>query len=169
MRCRRTLSWKGGAKVAFTFGGVTDRARLSARRSACTTVRRFVFTCVIAIKTAAWLLGLPTLVIADAEFVTVVKVLSNDDHGIIVRANGNAYQIEKGIGCPSFSRYEGKQGLVSSPGLFLGIGSESILPNDNQKCRIWNSKEFGRWGDRANTDERAAPFKDTPRALASTS
>jgi len=90
---------------------------------------------------------LPSTAMADAEFVTVAKILRNDDFGIIVRSNGAAYQIEKGVGCISFWRYEGKKVLISSPGLFLGIGAELILPNDNQKCKIWNSKELGSWND----------------------
>ena len=79
---------------------------------------------------------------ASAEWVYVEKVLSNDDNGIIVRANGEAYQIEKGTGCLSFWRYEGRRVLVSSPGMFLGAGSELILPDADQKCRIWDSKFF---------------------------
>lgn len=82
---------------------------------------------------------------AATEFVVVAKILSNDDHGIIVRSNGEAYQIEKGVGCLSFWRYEGKQVLVVSPGMFLGVGSKLVLPDDNQECRIWDSKELGRW------------------------
>jgi hypothetical protein len=82
---------------------------------------------------------------AASEFVFVAKILSNDDHGIIVRSSGNAYQIEKGVGCLSFWHYEGKRVLVVSPGLFLGVGSKIVLPDDNQECRIWDSKELGQW------------------------
>ena len=92
------------------------------------------------------LLGISMPGWAGVEFVTVVKILSNDDHGIIVRSNGEAHEIEKGVGCLSFWRYEGKQVLVFSPGAFLGVGSEVILPDNNQRCRIWNSKELGQWG-----------------------
>jgi hypothetical protein len=108
-----------------------------------------------------FIFGLSTHALAATEFVTVVKILSNDDHGIIVRSNGDAYQIEKGVGCPSFWRYEGKQVLVSSPGLFLGVGSELILPDDNQRCRIWDSKELGRWGG-ASTEQPSKPSKRVP-------
>jgi hypothetical protein len=82
---------------------------------------------------------------AASEFVFVAKILSNDDHGIIVRSNGDAYQIEKGVGCLSFWRYEGKQALIVSPGMFLGVGSKLVLPDDSQECRIWDSKELGQW------------------------
>jgi len=94
--------------------------------------------------------------IAGVEFVTVVKILSNDDHGIIVRSNGDAYQIEKGVGCLSFWRYEGKQVLVSSPGIFLGVGSSLILPDENQTCRIWDFKELGPWSG-AESDQHSQP------------
>ena len=82
---------------------------------------------------------------ASEEWVYVEKVLSNDDIGIIVRANGDAYQIEKATGCISFRRYEGKHVLVNSPSIFLGIGSALILPDVDQKCRIQDSKFLGRW------------------------
>lgn len=84
---------------------------------------------------------------AGSELVTVAKIMSNDDKGIIVRPNGEAYLIEKGVGCLSFWKYEGRQALVLSPGSFLGVGSELILPNDGQKCRIWDSKELGQWSE----------------------
>ena len=112
------------------------------------------------------MLGLSTPALAGTEFVTVVKILSNDDHGIIVRGNGNAYQIEKGVGYLSFWRYEGKQVLVSSPGLFLGVGSALILPDDNQKCRIWDSKELGQWGGNA-TEQSSKPSNRPPLKPAS--
>jgi len=83
--------------------------------------------------------------IAGAEWVFVAKVLSDDNKGIIVRANGEAYLIEKGIGCLSFWRYEGKRVLIVSPGLFLGVGSKLVLPDADQQCRIWDSKTLGQW------------------------
>ena len=66
-----------------------------------------------------------------------------DDNAIVVRENGDAYQIEKGVGCLSLWRFEGKAVLINSPGLFLGVGSELILPAADQKCRIWNSSSLG--------------------------
>lgn len=111
---------------------------------------------------------LPRDVLAATEFVTVVKVFSNDDQGIIVRSNGDAYQIEKGAGCPSFWRYEGRHVLVSSPGLFLGAGSKLILPDDNQECRIWDSKEIGQW-EGASTVQSSNSTRRTPSKPASRS
>jgi hypothetical protein len=82
---------------------------------------------------------------AKSEWVYVAKVLDDDDKGIIVRRNGDAYIIEKGVGCISFWRYENKNILISSPGLFLGVGSALILPEQGQQCRIWDSSGLESW------------------------
>lgn len=78
---------------------------------------------------------------AVSEWVSLYKAL--DDNAIVVRKNGDAYQIEKGVGCLSLWRFEGKAVLITSPGSFLGVGSELILPDADQKCRIWNSSSLG--------------------------
>ncbi|KPN75978.1 MULTISPECIES: hypothetical protein [Shewanella] len=78
---------------------------------------------------------------AASEWVYLYKAM--DDNAIVVRKNGDAYQIEKGVGCLSIWRFEGKAVLISSPGLFLGVGSELILPDADQKCRIWDSSSLG--------------------------
>jgi hypothetical protein len=79
---------------------------------------------------------------AATEYVTVVKVLENDDKGVIERENGERWLIEKGVGAISFWRYEGKRVLINSPGLFCGVGSKVILPNDDQEARIWNAERL---------------------------
>ena len=73
----------------------------------------------------------------------VARILSNDDGALLVRNDGEGYLVELGVGCLSIWRYEGRKVLVVSPGLFLGIGSELLLPEDAQKCRIWNSSYVG--------------------------
>lgn len=65
-----------------------------------------------------------------------------DDNAIVVRSNEQTYHLEKGAGCFSLTRYEGKKVLITSPGLFLGVGTELILPDENQKCRVWESSEL---------------------------
>lgn len=80
-------------------------------------------------------------VYARAEYVYIQKTMG--DQAIIVRKNGDAYLIEKGVGCLSLWRYEGKLVLINSPGIFLGVGSELLIPDLNQKCRIWNSEYLG--------------------------
>lgn len=82
---------------------------------------------------------------ARAEEVYVAKVMNDDDNAIIVRGNGEAHLIEKGVGCLSLWRYEGKRVLIISPGIFLGIGSRLLIPEAGQECRIWDSKELGTW------------------------
>ncbi len=78
------------------------------------------------------------LAFGATEYVTLVKVFQDDDKGIIQRLNGERWMIEKGVGAISFWRYEGKKVLIESPGLFAGVGSRVILPNDAQEARIWN-------------------------------
>lgn len=78
---------------------------------------------------------------AASEWVHLYKAMNDD--AIVVRKNGDAYQIEKGVGCLSLWQFEGKAILISSPGLFLGVGSELILPDSDQKCRIWDSSSLG--------------------------
>jgi len=78
---------------------------------------------------------------AGTEYVYVQKTM--DNQAIIVRKNGDAYLIEKGVGCLSLWRYEDKVVLINSPGIFLGVGSELLIPSLNQKCRIWDSEYLG--------------------------
>ena len=76
---------------------------------------------------------------AASEAVGVLKVL--DDSGskvVIIRRTGERYIVEYGVGCLSMWRYEGKAIIINSPGLFGGIGSNLILPNEQQTCRVWN-------------------------------
>lgn len=74
------------------------------------------------------------------EYVFVQKVM--DDKAVIVRSTGATYVIEKGVGCLSLWRYEGKRVIIGSPGLFLGVGSRLLIPDLGQECRIWDSKEI---------------------------
>lgn len=78
--------------------------------------------------------------VAATETVQVTKAM--DDKAIITRRNGESYLIEKGVGCLSLWRYEGKTVLIVSPGLFLGVGSRLLIPELDQECRIWNSERL---------------------------
>jgi hypothetical protein len=78
---------------------------------------------------------------AGAEYVFVQKAM--DDNAIIITHNGDAYLIEKGVGCLSLWRYEGKSVLINSPGIFLGTGSELLILDLGQKCRVWNPEYLG--------------------------
>lgn len=77
-------------------------------------------------------------VTAATASVRVTKAM--DDKAIITRRSGESYLIEKGVGCLSLWRYEGKTVLIVSPGLFLGVGSKLLIPEVDQECRIWDSK-----------------------------
>lgn len=97
-------------------------------------------------RTRTWLLlvvataAVPTVAAAQSgEYVTVQKVM--DDRAIVIRGNGATYLIETGVGCLSLWRYEGKRVILSSPGLFLGVGSKLIIPDLGQECRVWNSTQ----------------------------
>jgi hypothetical protein len=101
------------------------------------------------LRASAFLMGMGGLAIfssaivsiaAVTEYVLVQKVLA-DDKAVIVRANGDTFLIEKGIGCLSLPRHEGKRVVIDSPGRFLGIGSRLLIPDVNQECRIRSSEE----------------------------
>lgn len=92
---------------------------------------------------AALIALVPSPAHAAAEEVLLYKVTGGGDEGIIVRANGDAYQIRKGIGCLGFESREGRTIIVTSSGLFLGIGSEVVIPERGQSCRVWESTSLG--------------------------
>jgi hypothetical protein len=97
-----------------------------------------------AILIAAALIALaPSPAHAAAEEVLLYKVIGGGDEGIIVRANGDAYQIRKGVGCLGFGSREGRTIIITSPGLFLGVGSEVVIPERGQSCRVWESTSVG--------------------------
>ncbi|HUI07262.1 MAG TPA: hypothetical protein VL486_09680 [Verrucomicrobiae bacterium] len=72
----------------------------------------------------------------------MLKVMDIESKAIIQRANGEMYLIEYGVGALSLWRYEGKVVLVYSPGLFLGVGSSIVLPEVEEKARIWNAERL---------------------------
>lgn len=77
---------------------------------------------------------------AASEYVYVYSVDYNEDTAIVVRRNGDVYMIEKGVGCLSLWSFTEKTVVIESPGLFAGVGSHLIIPDLEQKCRIWNAK-----------------------------
>ena len=105
---------------------------------------------------------LATQVFAATEAVLLLKVMDSDSKAIIERKNGEQYLIEYGVGVISIWRYEGKAVLIQSPGIFLGIGSSIILPNDDQKARIWDSKLLGDSGGSSGlpTDDSGLAIED---------
>src|SRR5215204_4640080 len=95
-----------------------------------------------------------TLIVASAaiaavEEVYVQKVLASGDKAVVLRRNGDAYLIEHGVGCLSLVRFEGRRVVITSPGLFLGVGSTLLILEEKQECRIWSSEQIGTgysWG-----------------------
>ena len=75
------------------------------------------------------------------EFVTVEKVDDSNYRVIITRANGEVWLLEYGVGCLSLWLLEGRQVIISSPGLFAGVGSQIIIPDRDQSCRIWDRRQ----------------------------
>jgi len=100
---------------------------------------------------------------AATESVRVAKVLDDDDKTIIVRRNGESYLIEKGVGCLSLRRFEAKEVLIVSSGLFLGIGSRLLIPDADQECRIWDSERVSNDSSRSTrpSSQREAPSGDS--------
>jgi hypothetical protein len=106
-----------------------------------------------ALRVAIVILSACSAAHAGMESVVVKKAM--DDKAIIVRASGEMYLIEKGVGCLSLWRYEGKRVYINSPGLFSGVGSSLLIPDADQQCRIWNSESLG--------SESAKPAYQPPR------
>jgi hypothetical protein len=94
---------------------------------------------------AVGMLALPWPARAAAEWVHVAQILSDGDKAIVVRHTGEAYLIAKGAGCIALWRKESRTVLINSPGMFLGAGSQLILPDDGQECRIWDVEALGSW------------------------
>lgn len=112
-------------------------------------------------------LALPrTLHAQRAEYVTVVSVAGGADQGIVQRTNGEQYLIEKGVGCLSFWRYEGRRVLVTYSATFGGVGSTLVLPDANQSCRIWDARYIGSATVNAGTPSSQAESSDISMALA---
>jgi hypothetical protein len=74
---------------------------------------------------------------ASIEEVLVTETKTHDDRAVIMRQNGELYLVEKGSGCVSLWRYEGRPVLIVSPGQFLALGSRLLLPDPRQQCSIW--------------------------------
>ena len=81
---------------------------------------------------------LPSPSRADAERVVLRSAMK--DQLVVVRKDGTAYVVEKGMGCLSVAQYEGRQVVIDSPGRFLGVGARLLLPEAEQDCQIWRAR-----------------------------
>lgn len=82
---------------------------------------------------------------AFVEEVLVSETKTHDDRAVITRQNGESYLIEKGNGCISLWRYEGRPVLIVSPGQFLTAGSRLLLSDPRQQCSIWMISRGRTW------------------------
>lgn len=73
----------------------------------------------------------------DVEAVRVITVA--DDTAIVARSSGAQHLLELGIGCLGISRWEGRTAYVHSSGLFAGVGSRLVVPENGWDCPIWDS------------------------------
>jgi hypothetical protein len=91
------------------------------------------------------LLALLCVVSATAapEAVLLQKVDEINDKAVIMRRNGEQYEIQYGVGVISISSFLGKAVVINSPGIFLGVGSSIVLPGRDQSARIWDSTPMG--------------------------
>ena len=80
---------------------------------------------------------------AAEEWVMLNSAVQGENKLVIVRQNHEAFQIEHGTGCAGLWRYRGRPVMIQSPGPFLTPGAEIVLPNEDQRCRIWDSKPLG--------------------------
>ena len=110
--------------------------------------------------TTIFLLFVFSLSYAGTEYVTLIKVMDNDDKGIIERSNGERWLIEKGVGAISFWRFEGKKILIYSPNLFCGIGSKIILPEVSQEARIWDAEQIDSVGSVTASNKASPVYSD---------
>jgi hypothetical protein len=97
---------------------------------------QFVLALTIAVSAAAG----PAL--AEAEWVAVLRVARNGSGAIIQRKNGEVWTIEIGSGCPAINLYERRWAAVQFDGFFAGVGSNFVLPDDEQYCQIWDADQM---------------------------
>lgn len=79
----------------------------------------------------------------NSEYVYIDKVDDMNDKAIVIRKNGDAYGVEYGVGVLSIWMYEGRLAVINSPGLFAGVGSYIVLPDEQQEAIILDSTYLG--------------------------
>jgi len=77
---------------------------------------------------------------AEVERVLLVNIIDFSTTAIIQRQSGIQYKIVYGVGVIGLPRYINKYIYINSPGIFAGVGSEIVLPDTDQKARIWSSE-----------------------------
>lgn len=77
---------------------------------------------------------------AEVESVLLINTIDFSTTAIIQRQSGIKYKIVYGVGIIGLSRYLNRYIYINSPGIFAGVGSEIVLPDTDQKARIWSSE-----------------------------
>jgi hypothetical protein len=78
----------------------------------------------------------------DVELAYLVRPLDGN-RGVLVRADGTAWEISKGVGCPGLETTEGTRVLVESEGAFLRPYDSWLIFPDGQRCKIHDSRPLG--------------------------
>ena len=78
----------------------------------------------------------------DIELAYLVRPLDGN-RGILVRADGTAWEVQKGVGCPLFETSEGTRVLVESEGAFLRPHDSTLIFPDGQRCDVHWSRPLG--------------------------
>ena len=81
-------------------------------------------------------------VAGDIELAYLVRPLDGN-RGILVRADGTAWEVSKGVGCPGFETSEGTRVLVESEGSFLRPYDSTLIFPDGQRCKVHASRPLG--------------------------
>jgi hypothetical protein len=91
-------------------------------------------------------------VAGDIEMAYLVRPL-NDNSGIIVRADGTAWVVTKGVGCPGFETTQGTRVLVESEGAFLRPYDSTLIFPDGQRCKVHASRPMGPLEEAPDVDD----------------
>lgn len=78
----------------------------------------------------------------DIELAYLVRALDGN-RGVLVRADGTAWEVSKGVGCPGLETTEGERVLVESNGAFLRPYESWLVFPDGQRCKVYDSRPLG--------------------------
>lgn len=78
----------------------------------------------------------------DVELAYLVRAL-DANRAVLVRADGTAWELSKGVGCPGVETTDGTRVLVESEGSFLRPYDSWLVFPDGQRCQIHASRPLG--------------------------
>jgi len=103
--------------------------------------------------TSLAVVAMHTLAMAgDIELAYLVRPLDGN-RGILVRADGTAWEVTKGVGCPLFETSEGTRVLVESNGAFLRPHYSTLIFPDGQRCDVHASRPLGPFENAPDVDD----------------